>query len=148
MTMIQDSYTRLDELCQIAPALLKEIPAEDLAARPAHGGWSKLEIIGHLVDSAANNQQRFVRGQFESVPVISYDSDQWVKHNYYQCGDKDQLIALWTAYNQHLAMMLRHIPEDVLQQKVHTGTDSYSIDYLAADYVAHLEHHLRQIISY
>ena len=43
--------------------------SEDAAARkPAPDKWSKKEILGHLVDSAANNHQRFVRLQLEHAP--------------------------------------------------------------------------------
>lgn len=33
------------------------------SARPAPGKWSPREILGHLIDSASNNHQRFVRAQ-------------------------------------------------------------------------------------
>src|SRR5215470_3704881 len=36
---------------------------ESHAAEPrAPGKWSRKEILGHLIDSASNNHQRFVRG--------------------------------------------------------------------------------------
>ncbi len=39
--------------------------------------WSKKEIIGHLINSATNNHQRFVRCQFETIPKIVYDQNKW-----------------------------------------------------------------------
>src|ERR1043165_9908871 len=42
---------------------LRQIPDEEASIRPAPGKWSKKEILGHLIDSAANNHQRFLRLQ-------------------------------------------------------------------------------------
>jgi hypothetical protein len=42
---------------------LRQIQDAEASNRPAPGKWSKKEILGHLVDSAANNHQRFVRLQ-------------------------------------------------------------------------------------
>jgi hypothetical protein len=43
------------------------------------GKWTRKEILGHLVDSAANNHQRFVRVQVEN-PFLwpGYEQDAWV----------------------------------------------------------------------
>jgi hypothetical protein len=36
--------------------------SEEEASKPAiAGGWSRKQILGHLIDSASNNHQRFVR---------------------------------------------------------------------------------------
>ena len=40
------------------------IPNERSAIPNAEGKWSPKQIVGHLIDSAANNHQRFVRAQF------------------------------------------------------------------------------------
>jgi hypothetical protein len=47
--------------------------------RPAPGKWCPREVIGHLIDSASNNHQRFVRAQFQDDLVFSgYEQDAWV----------------------------------------------------------------------
>ena len=38
---------------------LRSIPDEILEARLNPGDWSVKEIVGHLVDSASNNHQRY-----------------------------------------------------------------------------------------
>ncbi|MBK9046740.1 MAG: hypothetical protein IPL74_08565 [Bacteroidetes bacterium] len=60
------------------------IQIEDEMAKKSLQKWSKKEILGHLIDSATNNHQRFVRGQFETVPEISYDQNNWNTFSYYQ----------------------------------------------------------------
>ena len=44
----------------VASELLRSLSAEQAAQRPAPDRWSIQEVIGHLVDSAANNYQRFI----------------------------------------------------------------------------------------
>jgi hypothetical protein len=40
------------------------------------GGWSSKQILGHLIDSASNNHQRFVRASLqESLDFPAYDQD-------------------------------------------------------------------------
>jgi hypothetical protein len=43
--------------------MLKPLPNETVEVRTGPGEWSVKEIVGHLVDSASNNHQRFVRLQ-------------------------------------------------------------------------------------
>ena len=46
-------------------AALAALPPE-LADTPwREGGWTRKQIVGHLLDSAANNRQRFVRAAIE-----------------------------------------------------------------------------------
>src|SRR5207244_1061201 len=64
---------------------LRQIGDAHASLRPAPGKWSKKEILGHLVDSAANNHQRFVRLQLTSrVDLPGYDGDEWVRVQRYQ----------------------------------------------------------------
>ena len=147
--MIDEAIHRLAFLCTTIPQLLSAVgePAFSYKAQP--GKWSKKEIIGHLIDSATNNHQRFVRGQFEDVPHIVYDQNQWNACSYYQLMDGQQVITFWTAYNKHLLELIQRIPTDKLHREVNSGdAHSHTISYLINDYVAHLEHHLRQVVEY
>ena len=46
------------------------------AIRPRPDKWSPREIVGHLIDSASNNHQRFVRAQFQDdLTFTGYDQD-------------------------------------------------------------------------
>lgn len=94
--MIVFAIKRLEHLCDIIPQLLTEIDAQTFAVKPKLNKWSKKEIIGHLIDSATNNHQRFVRGQFEDVPKIVYDQNKWNEFNFYQKMDGQQIISFWS----------------------------------------------------
>ena len=62
---------RLEFLCNVIPSLLLEIEPLQFSAKPDRNKWSYKEIIGHLIDSATNNHQRFIRGQFEDRPSLA-----------------------------------------------------------------------------
>lgn len=44
---------------------LSRINYDAMAFKPEPNEWSKKEILGHLIDSAANNHQRFVRAVYK-----------------------------------------------------------------------------------
>lgn len=140
---------RIGFLCDLLPNKWRQIPEEALQARPKPNRWSKKEILGHLIDSAINNHQRFVRGQLEDTPTIFYNQDQWVSLQNYQNENKEVLITLWENYNRHLAHIIASMPEENLEKKCR-GKDgtTVTLSFLAKDYLQHLEHHVKQIIDY
>jgi len=147
--MIEHSINRLAHLCEIIPPLLAAIGEPAFSLKPMPGKWSKKQIIGHLIDSAANNHQRFVRGQFERTPQIFYDQNKWNEFGYYDKIDGQYIIALWSAYNKMLSELMRNIPEEKLQLGCLSRDNKVlTLEFLINDYVAHLEHHLRQVVNY
>ncbi len=147
--MLEPVLTRLAYLCDFIPGHLATIGEAEFAHRPAPDKWSKKEIIGHLLDSATNNHHRLVRAQFEDTPTITYDQIKWNSHGFYQQLATPQLIAFWAAYNRQLLALARHIPLANLQRCCYMGgVMPVSLADLLTDYVAHLEHHLRQVVTY
>lgn len=133
----------LHHCTQVSPTLLA-LSEETLQVRPAPGKWSTKEIIGHLVDSASNNHQRFVRAMRSEQPVIRYEQDDWVTLQRYQTVDSRELIGLWELYNRHLAHLIAGMSETDLEQTLDMGGEQVTLQYCAEDYVRHLEHHLHQ----
>ena len=124
----------------------------------APGKWSPKEIIGHLIDSASNNHQRFIRAQFkDDLMFDGYQQDEWVRVQKYQLEEWGALIGLWAAYNRHLLYVVSHIPESILKKdRVHHNLHlrafkpvppniPVSLEFFIIDYVDHLKHHIRQI---
>lgn len=139
-----------DDLLATVEAAARRLAAVDevlAARRPAPGKWSSKEIIGHLVDSAANNHQRFVRAQQpDPLMLPPYAQDHWVGVQDYQGADWRELQELWRVYNRHLARVMRRIPREKLGVVVRIGSsDPVTLGYLVEDYVVHLKHHLAQI---
>lgn len=143
-----------------ASARLLSIPDAEAAARRAEGKWSAKELIGHLIDSASNNHQRFVRAQFgESLVFPGYAQDEWVRAQAYDAAPWPQLVNLWKFYNLHLAHVCRHAPEPerLRERREHnlheigwaevSREEPATLEHLMRDYVGHLKHHLRQILG-
>lgn len=147
--MITQTLHRLETLCELIPPLLLGIDDADFTEKPSPQKWSKQEILGHLLDSATNNHQRFVRCQFEEEPTIVYDQNKWNQFSYYSKLNKTDLIHFWHHYNIHLGALLKCIPEERLTCKCRVNeTTAVTLEFLFEDYVKHLEHHLKQIVNY
>ena len=70
--LASDIENAVNEACQ----QLRSLPAETIGARPNPNDWSVKEIVGHLVDSASNNHQRFVRLQIaDDLAFPDYSKD-------------------------------------------------------------------------
>ena len=147
--MIKKTLDRLEVLNNTIPGLLAGITEQDFTIRSAPDKWSKKEILGHLIDSAANNHQGFIRGQSEETPTIGYNQVQWNKLNHYNEISAIQLIEFWALYNRHILEITRRIPIGNLQKTCRSSDGTmHTIAFLIEDYVAHLEHHLQQIVLY
>ena len=111
------------------------------------GGWSRKQVIGHLIDSASNNHQRFVRASLQgSLDFPSYDQDGCVRVQVVQDADWRQLLVLWAAYNRYLAHVIAYLPPGKLEAPCRIGpSEPLTLRFLVNDYLAHLLHHLRQI---
>ena len=128
--------------------LLSDLTEDVFSAKRIPGKWSPKEIIGHLIDSAQNNIQRFVRGQYEDTPNIVYSQDDWVSLQGYQHYNKADLIQLWVLLNRHLCKILVNMNPAHYEKKCNTGKTTeelHTLAFLAEDYRVHLVHHLNQL---
>jgi hypothetical protein len=98
----------------------ESLPDEIIQRRSESGEWSIKEIIGHLVDSASNNHQRFVRLQVADglhFPDYSQDNDAWVSIQTYPEANWKDLLALWRFFNLQLARIIRTVNTDCLDNR-------------------------------
>lgn len=138
---------------------LQTIGPAELEEKPAPDRWSKKEILGHLIDSAYNNHQRFIRGATQAdLRFDGYDQEQWVVRNAYQERSSEDVIATFFSAQHHLAHAIATIPDHILDRQtsehdfhkmamrqVPAGSPR-SLGFLIEDYLYHLVHHLKQII--
>lgn len=143
--MIQKTIQRLEELLKTVPKKLNEIDELNFGLKTSPEKWSRKEILGHLIDSATNNHQRFIRAQFENSPSIWYDQNNWVGKSNYNHIEAKHLIEFWMVYNRHLIHIIKNIEPANLSRTctMKDGTE-VTLEFLIHDYVGHLEHHLEQ----
>jgi hypothetical protein len=116
--------------------------------RPAPDKWSAREVLGHLIDSAATNHRRFVAAQAPDFGRFDgYDQNAWVTRQRYHEAPFRDLVALWTAYNRHLAHVIASTPAPALEHSGLSpdGRDQLTLGFVMEDYVRHLRHHLEQL---
>lgn len=148
-----------DVIDRVAPLWL-DVHDDEASERPRADAWSPKEIVGHLIDSAANNHRRFVEAQFSDDLVFpGYAQDAWVAAQRYQDREWRDLVHLWHAYNTHLCHVIAAIPPDVrrrarVRHSLHEiawrtvpANEPASLEYFMRDYVGHLEHHVGQVAA-
>src|SRR5215218_2707724 len=127
---------------------LRAIPENRVTRDRGAGKWTGKEILGHLIDSAANNQQRFVRAR-EGDPLIfpAYDQNHWVETHGYRTRRWLELVEIWTAYNAQIAQVMSSTAASKGAVRCLIGTnDPMTLEALMEDYIRHMEHHLAQIV--
>jgi hypothetical protein len=115
--------------------------------RPEPDKWCAREILGHLIDSACNNHRRFILAQGDVARFDGYEQNAWVARQRYRDVPWRDLVALWTAYNRHLAHVIAVTPPAALGAAALSpdGSSRVTLSLLMEDYVHHLRHHLGQL---
>jgi len=107
------------------------------------------QILGHLVDSAANNHQRIVRLQYNErlvFPDYQQDNDLWIALQNYQNADWTTIIQLWKYYNLHLIQVIKSVDKTKLDHSWQSfdGTN-VTLRQMIDGYLGHLELHFNEI---
>jgi hypothetical protein len=137
----RSGLNELREKLAAVPAELADVPWRE-------GGWTRKQIVGHLLDSATNNRQRFVRaatdGQFEGA---NYAQDGWVAAHGYAEQSWKTLLEWWNVEHDILAAVVDRIPDKRLGAPCTVGGDEpVTLQFLVEDYIDHQQWHMRQII--
>src|SRR5579863_1304123 len=126
---------------------LRAISASESTIPVLSGGWSRKQVLAHLIDSASNNHQRFVRASLQpSLDFPGYDQDGNIRVQAPQEVDWRLLVSVWAEYNRYLAHVIARLPASKLDTICRIGPNQpVTLGFIAEDYVTHLLHHLRQI---
>lgn len=138
---------QLKSTVDAAEPRLRQISATESGHPLKPGGWSSKQILGHLIDSASNNHQRFVRAaQQGSLDFPGYDQEGNVRLQAPQDAEWELLVSLWASYNRYLAHVIERLPADKLDTVCRIGSGKpVTLGFVATDYLTHMLHHLRQI---
>ena len=144
---MQNTATELERILDDARPRLLALDTASVDKPLVAEKWSRKEILGHLIDSAANNHQRFVRLQIETTLTLpSYRQPDWVRVQHYQDRRWSDLVELWIAYNRHLAHIMRHANPQAAGNFWKSPEGDLALAFLMTDYLKHLRHHLDQIL--
>ena len=145
--MPQQIADRLTQTVSTWRLRLQELSHDLVRDKPSADRWSIAEVVGHLVDSACNNHQRFIRAQF--LPALTfprYEQNEWVAAAAWQTMDWQTIVNLWASYNLMLAHVMRQIPDEQLSTRCTiTPYEACDLRFLVTDYLDHLRHHLQKI---
>lgn len=145
---VRAALDRWRSILDVEHRALRAIPDARAALCPAGMTWSRKQILGHLIDSASNNHQRFVRAQLQrEMKFPPYVQDRWAAAQ--ACDERPwhDLVDLWHGFNRHLLHVAARIPEAALDNVCIVSDDEpSSLRHHVTDYVVHLRHHLGQIL--
>ena len=137
----------LARVVDAAEVRLRQVGEEESARPVLAGGWSRKQLLGHLIESASNNHQRFVRAALaDALEFPAYDPPGSVRVAAVESAGWPMLVDLWASYNRYLAHVIRHLPAGKLDVVCQIGANApVSLRYLVEDYLRHLVQHLDQI---
>lgn len=135
-------------IATVKPKLLNIAP-ENARQKENPDTWSKQEILGHLIDSALNNHQRFVRGAQDAAgdfPI--YDQNRWVEVQCYNEIEWIDLVNFFVQYNYHLCRVIDVLPQEALSNPCNIGKETpVTSGFVIEDYLRQLRLHTEQILE-
>lgn len=140
---------QLRSVVQTVEPRLTDMKDSDTGTKPGPETWSKKEILGHLIDSAANNHQRFVRALYNAADQFpTYEQERWVAIQRHNEQPWPSLVTMWADYNIHMSHVIECVPEDTEGFTCNIGTEApVSLELAIKDYLSHLKLHLKDILD-
>lgn len=147
MSELNQTASGIEEVIDTWRDKFLDIDPKVAHSKPSADRWSISEVIGHLIDSACNNHQRFVRAQSCSeFEFPKYEQNDWVLAANYRACDWESLVQLWYHYNRQLAVLIRNIPHFSLETSCTiTPYEACTLRFLVTDYLDHLKHHISKL---
>lgn len=107
------------------------------------------QILGHMIDSSANNHHRIVRLQYLkrlTFPDYQPDNDTWIRIQNYENKDWQILIQFWTLYGLHISYIIDQVEEKDLDNLWSDGfINPITLKDIITGFPMHFELHLNEI---
>lgn len=146
--MVQDLSVLLTQTIERELPSLRELDEHRASLVRGPGKWSPKQELGHLIDSAANNHIRFVRGAMQpEVREPGYAQEDWVRLHGYSGMQWESIVNFWFQYNTLLAGVVARIPQDRLTTLCFVGGSApVTLRFVIEDYILHMQHHIDQLL--
>ncbi len=131
-----------------AKELFAQYEEDDWRFKPQEDRWSRIEIVGHLVDSAIHNYIRYNELVFAPLPYVvrPYNQVELVKSNQYQQANIADLVTLLFALNKRILEKFDQFSDEILNTDVINAEGfETKLIFMVEDYVDHFQNHLKQI---
>ncbi|MEL6109428.1 MAG: DinB family protein [Planctomycetota bacterium] len=147
MRTLPEAAAEIEAIVEEWRERLLQIDADAVHEKPDPSRFSISEVVGHLIDSACNNHQRFIRAQaVEELVFPKYDQNAWVLAAGYRQASWESLVHLWYHYNRLIAVVVRNVPQDQLSTPCTiTPYETCTLGFFIDDYVVHLHHHCNKL---
>jgi DinB superfamily len=144
---MQQTAQHIRDIVAVALPALNAIDNQTASQKPLPEKWSKKEILGHLIDSACNNQQKFVRTMAQPhLDFVGYAQNHWVNAQKYNLAKWQDLVLTWQGYNLQIAHIIENVDSQILANTISIeGVGPFTLEFIMKDYAEHLKHHLKQI---
>jgi hypothetical protein len=128
---------------------LMELPLDTITCKRNKQNRTIKQILGHLIDSAANNHQRMVRLQYHAqlnFPDYQQDNDLWIALQDYQNAHWHTLVQLWKYYNLHMIQVIKSVDATKLNHSwLSFDNTRVTLQQMIEGYLGHIELHLNEI---
>jgi hypothetical protein len=128
---------------------LINLPVETITQKRNKQNRTIKQILGHLIDSAANNHQRMIRLQYNAklvFPDYQQDNDLWIALQDYQNEDWFTIIQLWKYYNLHMIQVIKSVDQTKLDNSWQSFENiNVTLRQMIEGYLGHIELHLNEI---
>lgn len=128
---------------------LMELPVATITNKRNKQNRTIKQILGHLIDAAANNHQRMIRLQYNdklNFPDYQQDNDLWISIQDYQNEDWNTTIQLWKYYNMHMIQVINSVDQTKLDNSWQSFENkTVTLRQMIEGYLEHMELHFNEI---
>lgn len=128
---------------------LIDLPVDTISNKRNKQNRTIKQILGHLIDSAANNHQRMIRLQYNDkleFPDYQQENDLWIALQDYQNEEWNTIIQLWKYYNLHMIQVIKSVDQSKLDNSWQSFEDiTVSLREMIEEYLGHIDLHFNEI---